>query len=90
MSKRDEWKKHLTPELRQHFDDVGYEAVKSDLTNRKYSKIEKQLAALYWVNEEDDLRVAKETNRFRWLMTVGTASVVVSLIGIAVAVWMNK
>ena len=47
----EEWSRHLTQELRDHFNRVGYEGVNWDVVNHRYGKPEKHYAALHWLGE---------------------------------------
>ncbi len=82
MSKRDEWKGHLTAELRQHFEDVGEESVQFDASNHNYKSQEKQFAALYWLGEKRNVRELREKRIF-WIVV---ASLLLTALSVVVAV----
>lgn len=75
------WKAHLTPELRQHFENMGPSVVEFDTVNFRYKNQEKRFAALYWLREQ---RVARE-RREKWTFYLVAATLVASV----VAIWVT-
>ncbi len=76
--KRDEWKQHLTPELRDHFERIGEELVQFDVAHHNYKEPAKHFAAIYWLGEKRIGRDNRESRMF-WLVVV---SVIVSAFGL--------
>jgi hypothetical protein len=80
--KRKQWAEHLTPELQDHFDFVGEELVRYDVSQHRYNKSpEKHKAALVWLDENRRKPERREKATF-WLVAI---SVVLSAVGIGVA-----
>jgi hypothetical protein len=63
----EERRKHLTPELRKHFDSVGPALVSFDVSNHNYRAPEKHNAALAWLEEQ-----RRREDRRWWTMVVLT------------------
>ena len=72
----EEWRKHLTPELRAHFEHIGEDLVHEDV--RIYSEDSKKWVALAWLAEKRMERVSRETRRFRLLLWVTVVGVIVA------------
>ena len=82
MSKREEWKAHLTPERRQYFEDAGEESVQFDVSNHNYNTQDREFAALYWLGEKRTAREKREKRIF-WIVV---ASLLLTALGVVVAV----
>lgn len=82
MSKRDEWKAHLTPEWRQQFEDVGEESVQFDVSHHNHKSQERQYAAIYWLWEKSNARELREKRIF-WIVV---ATLLLTVIGLVIAV----
>ncbi len=80
----EEWSKHLTPELREHFGNVGRELVEQDVSNNKYGTMGKHFAALAWLAEQRQKDGRKDSARFWLLFTVGVLTLFIALLGVAV------
>ena len=61
----EEWRRHLTPELRTHFKRVGEQSVQHDISNHNYKSPEKQCAALAWLHGKRARRTF-----FRWIIII--------------------
>jgi hypothetical protein len=81
----DEWSRHLTQELRTHFQSVGEDSVQFDVSNHNYGSMDKQLAALAWLAEQRDGRRRRDTVRFHMIFWTALASLVATLWAVAVA-----
>ncbi len=79
----EEWSKHLTPDLREHFESVGRELVKHNVANHLYVAPDKHLAALAWLAEQRQENEQKDTARHWLLFTVGVLTLLVALLGVA-------
>jgi len=82
----EEWSRHLTPELRVHFDNVGEALVQNDVSNHNYRDQKKQWAALAWLAEQRDQRTRRDTIRFRLIFWTALATLIATLLAIAVTV----
>ena len=77
-SDRKSWKTHLTPELEQHFENMGEATVQFDVTNHRYMDPRKRFAAHYWLRK-------KRKNRGYRKAAITIASLIVAALGLAVA-----
>ena len=80
----EEWSKHLTPELREHFKSIGRMLVEHDVANHRYGAFNKHYAALAWLAEQRQEGRRKESARFWLLFTVGVLTLSIALLGLAV------
>lgn len=86
----DDWgREHLTPKLREHFERVGEELVQFDVTNKRYSSSAKHFAALYWLRERRGQQKAIEKERHDVIVVLTGATLLLTFIGIAVAVLLH-
>ena len=76
-----EWSQHLTQELREHFERVGAELVSYDVREHRYSKQENHFAALAWLAEQREKTDARDRTRYRWVIAVATATLIVTCVG---------
>lgn len=76
-----EWSQHLTQELRDHFERVGAELVSYDVREHRYSKQEKHFAALAWLAEKREKNGRRDRDRYRWVIAVATATLIVTCVG---------
>lgn len=75
----EEFKSHLTDELRKLFSAKGYELIHQELIDKGYQKVEKRKAAIAWMAEERTKRGRKEWIQF-WI------PVVISLAALLIAI----
>ena len=80
-----DWSKYLTPEYRTHFEEVGEYGVQFDVSNHRYSKPEKQFAALAWLKEMRDRRTRRDAIRFHLIFWTALATLMAAALTLAVA-----
>jgi len=76
------WVHHITPELRDHFEQIGVDLVTLDVSNHRYTNQEKQWAAIAWLHEKNNR--PDWWNRIGFWATVG--GFLLSFLGIALSV----
>jgi hypothetical protein len=80
-----EWSKHLTQELRTHFESVGEDCVQFDVSNHNYGSKDKQFAALAWLAEQRDGRRRRDAIRFHMIFWTALATLLATLWAVVVA-----
>jgi hypothetical protein len=80
--KRDEWAHHLTPDLSEHFEFVGEDAVRFDVFQHRYKEPEKHMAALVWLYDKRRKRELRDNATF-WLVAIGVVLTAFS-VGLAI------
>ena len=83
----EEWRVHLTPELRAKFEQYGEPLVEMQINDQRFKSVEKRRAGIVWLKDERDKRARTEKARFWWVVLVAAASLVASVVGIAVTAW---
>jgi len=81
----DEWTKHLTAEFREHFDRVGEDLVRTDVSRHAYASAEKHMAALAWLHEKRTARDSRETTRYRWMLLVTAVAAIGAVLAVLAA-----
>lgn len=90
MDDDDRGREHLTAELRRHFERMGASVVEFDVVHHRYGTPAKHQAALYWLREQRQRRETREATRFGWVMIVASLTLLATLGGIAITVWLSK
>jgi hypothetical protein len=81
-SNREEWVRHLTPELRRHFETMGESIVEHDAVNHRYTPKENHFAALGWLAEKREQKAKREQCRFHMIFWTALATLIATVIGI--------
>jgi hypothetical protein len=70
------WAGFLTPELRHHFNSIGEELVRRDISQRRFVRPENHQAALAWLAEKRaDKRLSEDFKI--WLYFLGAVGVLI-------------
>lgn len=78
-----EYKAHLTGELRELFDAKGYELVHQELIYNRYEALEKRKAAVAWMAEGRDKKSRAEWVKFWIPVTLSAIAICISVAAIA-------
>lgn len=77
-----DWPGLLTDNLRDHFDRMGEEIVRHDVTNHNYGEKEKHFAALHWL----DVKRRKKDKQNFTLRIVAWLTLIAAIIAIVVSI----
>lgn len=75
----EEYKTHLSVELRKLFDAKGYELVHEELINKCYEALEKRKAAIAWMAEQRIIKKADERIKYYIPLTLSFISIIISI-----------
>ena len=75
----EEYKTHLSDELRKLFDAKGYELVHEELINNCYQALEKRKAAIAWMAEQRKKKKTYETIKYYIPLTLSFISIIISI-----------
>ena len=79
----EKWPELLTDDLKKHFDKMGEEIVRHDVTKHRYRKPEKHYAALQWLK----LKHEKKNSKDNWLFRIAILTLVVAIVGAVAALF---
>ena len=77
-----DWPKGLTPDLERHFERVGEDLVRRDVSEQRYGEQEKYFAALYWLGkkrQERETRSEQTLKIVKWTLIAALLTLVVTL-----------
>jgi hypothetical protein len=76
----EEFKSHLTDDLRKLFAAKGYELVHQELIDNRYEKVEKRKAAIAWMAEQRTQQSATEWIKFWIPVIISVAALVIAIL----------
>ncbi len=79
------WPELLTKDLERHFERMGEDLVKFDVSNHRYGETEKHYAALYFLETKRNAREARQTLTLtigKWTLLIATLTLVAALVAV--------